>query len=1483
MGLILLLLLLGISLSLPFVQTKLGNFTTDWLKKEYKADIKVEQVAISIFGGVKLKKVVIKDYKLDTMIYAKIIKTNVLSFKKLYNGDLLFGDVRLTGAVFRMKTEKGQKVSNFDKFIALFEGGKPSAKPFVLNAKNIYLTDCHYILIDENHQNPNDFEASSINADLSDFTILGPNLKVNVQKMAFLYDRGLFIKNLKANYSFTKKFMKLENLSLETDNSFIEGSVIMNYDMNDFADFVNKVPFDIKINKSSLASNDIRFFYKELGKNQRFKLATTLKGTLNDFNLINLNLTTKNQSQIVGNINFKNIFGTESQRFSMKGNFVKIGSNYSNLTSILPNVLGKNLPTSLEKLGQFDFKGNVFLTANEIKSTFLLKTSLGNIQSKLEIANLKNIDKAAYKGNIILNDFKIGTFLKNRDLGNVSLNIDVDGVGFKEEYLNTTFSGDVNKINYKGYNYSKIVVDGNFKKPIFKGKLTINDPNLFMDFDGLINLGTKEKNYDFHTRIDYANLSKLNLVKSDSISIFKGDIKMKIAGNTFDNMKGEIVISQTSFQNHVSTYYFDDFNIKSTFDENNIRTIAINSPDIIEGKIVGKYQFDQLKKMVENSLGSLYANYSPNKVNKGQYLKFDFAVYNKIIEIFYPGISLAKNTFVNGVIDSNDNDFKLNFVSPQINAFENLIDKINIKIDNKNPLFNAYFEIDSIKTKNYKIADFSMINVTANDTLFLRTEFKGGEKAKDFYNLNLYHTIDKQNNNVVGLKKSEVMFKDYLWFLNGNDERQNKIIFDKQLKNFSFDNIVLSHENQKVALNGDLKGTNYKDLNLSFTNINIQKLTPEIELFAFDGTLNGELNLRQDGSIYKPTASLSIDNLTLNDINLGKFQLDVAGDESFEKFSINSKIQNNDVESFVATGEINTQNKETLLNLDMRFDKLNLSSLNRLGGDIITNIKGLATGNINFDGNLNNLGVNGRLFLDNAGISIPYLNVNYDFEDKSIVDVTETSFIVRSANIFDTKYKTKGILEGKVKHKKFSDWVLDLNIYSNRFLALDTKDSEDAAYFGTAFIDGNASISGPTSGLVIKMDAKSEKGTSIKIPINDAEAVGASSYLHFLTSKEKYNIGKGIADKTNNYSGLELKFNFDIKENSEIEVILNRNSGHGMKGKGRGNLLLEINTQGKFNMYGDFQVYEGTYNFKYGQLIGKKFDVKKFGSIVWEGDPMRAILNLEAVYKTSANPAVLIENPSINKKVPVEVVIGIKGNLTNPEPDFSINFPTVSSVLKSELQYRLDDKDTRWTQAINLLYAGSFLSQVGVDQSNLTSNLFESASGLVNDIFQDAEGKLNVGFDYVSADKRPGLETDGRVGVTISSRINEKITINGKVGVPVGGINDSAIVGDVEILYRVNEDGTLNLKLFNKENDINYIIGQGIGYTQGLGASYEVDFDTFKELVNKIFKKHKIELAPKSDVIPDSSVNDDYLNFNNSKKKKATPKVETNAILNEEE
>ena len=108
-----------------------------------------------------------------------------------------------------------------------------------------------------------------------------------------------------------------------------------------------------------------------------------------------------------------------------------------------------------------------------------------------------------------------------------------------------------------------------------------------------------------------------------------------------------------------------------------------------------------------------------------------------------------------------------------------------------------------------------------------------------------------------------------------------------------------------------------------------------------------------------------------------------------------------------------------------------------------------------------------------------------------------------------------------------------------------------------------------------------------------------------------------------------------------------------------------------------------------------------------------------------------------------------------------------------------------------------------------------------------------------------------------------------ELGVPTGGVTETAIVGNFEMQYRVNEDGTLNLRVFNKENDINYI-GQGIGYTQGAGVSYEVDFDTFKELVNKIFNNTKVEREKKEKpyVTPESTqILPNYINMENGNSK----------------
>src|SRR5690606_13335543 len=109
-------------------------------------------------------------------------------------------------------------------------------------------------------------------------------------------------------------------------------------------------------------------------------------------------------------------------------------------------------------------------------------------------------------------------------------------------------------------------------------------------------------------------------------------------------------------------------------------------PDIIEGGLVGRFSYEELTKIFENALGSLYTNYSPYVIQERQFLRFNFSIYNKIVEVFFPNISFGTNTFIRGNINPDDEVFKLDFSTPTLEIGDNIIHKIDLQIDNRNPL-----------------------------------------------------------------------------------------------------------------------------------------------------------------------------------------------------------------------------------------------------------------------------------------------------------------------------------------------------------------------------------------------------------------------------------------------------------------------------------------------------------------------------------------------------------------------------------------------------------------------------------------------------------------------------------------------------------------------------------------------------------------------------------------------------------------------------
>ncbi|WP_445715678.1 translocation/assembly module TamB domain-containing protein [Flavobacterium sp.] len=1445
----------------------MGRYATNSINKSYGTNISIGKVAITPFGSVKLGDVLVLDHHKDTLFYIKKLNTSILSFKKIYDpGHPYLKDVVLHGMDVRIVNYKNEDYTNLDKFIDAFDDGTPSSGKFRMKANKMTVFNSRFQYIDHNLQTPKMLDFNQLNGKIEDFFIKGANVTTFIDKLSFKDHRGLLVENITSNFTYTKKNILLEQLEMKTALSEMKGRVELKYNRKDFSDFNNKVIFDVQFDKATIASNDLNYFYNEFGKNNVFYVDTHLIGTLNNFTTHNLKLVDKNQSEIIGTANFKNLFGKGNQEFYMKGNFDRITSNYEDLKSILPRILGNNLPSVLAKLGNVNISGAVELTQKFINADVSMLSELGYLEGNLAMQNIDNIDNASYQGNIKLNAFDLGTLLSQNDIGKATLDLDVDGKGFTQKLLNTAIKGKIDKFYYNGYNYQNITVDGSMKMPYYKGYFNSNDPNLKMDFDGTIDLSLKAKNYDFKAQIDYADLYVLNFYKQDSISILKGNIDFKANGNSIDDLAGVLKINNVSYQNSKDSYFFEDFQVNSSFDDEQIRTIEVNSPDIITGKIVGKYKVNQVQKMVENALGSLYANYSPNQLEKGQFLNFDLTIYDKIVEVFIPDVKISENTKAKGIITGDEGKFVFDFTSPNIIVYENTIENVNIEIDNKNPIYNAYITVDSIKNSTYKIADFNLINITLNDTLFVRSEFKGGPKSEDTFDLNLYHTINEEKQSIVGFKKSEINFKDYLWFINEQETEDNKIVFDKKFKDFDFEKLTLSHNDQKIDFFGTMRDSTYKDFKLSFNDVDLNKVTPTLDSLSFGGKINGNITYKQDNKKYEPISNLTIDSLKINQFLLGDLDFEIEGNENFNQFKVNSSLKQDNKEHFFLDGKIDFVGDQSSLDLEAGFDRFNLAPFGSLLGSVLSDVRGNATGRTTIGGSFSEPEIDGRLYLNDAGMRVPYLNVDYAFEKNAIVDLTEHQFSLRKIEVTDTKYNTKGVIDGTIQHEKLGDWELDLHLISDNILALDTKDADDAYYYGTAFMKGKASITGEVNALVIKVAGESEKGTSIKIPVRDEEEIGENSFINFMTVAEyQKSLVENIAKETR-YEGIELDFNFDIDTDTDIEIILNKETGHAMKGKGYGSMQMNINTLGKFEMYGDFQVQEGEYNFKYGGVIDKKFNVEKGGTIRWDGQPMDAVLDLKATYKTFANPAVLVESASFNRKVDTNVTILLNGNLSNPQPDFNIDFPTVSSVLKSEIDYKLQDKDTRQTQAFALLATGSFVTAESTGNAAYGS-FIEGASSIINGLFADADSNLQLGLDYSQGNRL--TEISDRVGVTMNTRINDRISINGKVGVPVGGVTETVIVGNLEVLVQINEDGTLNAHVFNRENDINYV-GEGIGYTQGLGITYNVEFNTFKEMMKKIFGSNKknVDSSKSQDELPDSEFPPEFIDFINQRKTK---------------
>tara|TARA_B110000879_G_scaffold96901_2_gene132168 strand:- start:2849 stop:7249 length:4401 start_codon:yes stop_codon:yes gene_type:complete len=1441
--------LVSLLLSTSIVQTNLGNLATKRINQKFGTNLNIGKINISFLGTVALKDIQIRDHHQDTLIFVKTLSISLVNGRKIIDGNLLFGDVSIEDAYCYIKTYRGENNSNMTIFADSFRSdtSKDSLNPlFTLKTENVFVQNLDFKLINENNQNPLKFSASNVGGNLEEMAIVGADFSAKARGLYFKTNQGIQVTNLTTNYRYGLNAMYLNNMRLETENSNLIGDLLFKYKTGGLADFSDAVNIEANFKESKVKILDLKKFYKELNGGDVVSFSGKLNGNLNDFDLKKLILTTEKGIHLNGDLSFKNAVNSE-RGFIFNSDLNNLTATYKELRGILPNVLGKILPSELDKLGQFDLQGKVQLTTSFIEANVQVKSQIGTFISDLKITEISAIDTASYSGDIQLESFDIGVLFNNPLFGEIFLKGQVNGRGFKLENINTKFIGNIAEFNFNGYQYKNIIANGQYQNNKFDGGLVIDDANFKMKFDGLADMSEAVHKFDFKSDISYLNLKKTNLFKRDSISIVKGAMTLDIKGNALNDILGKAVFKNVLYTNQEKEYRFKEFMVSSSL-KDSIKTIDIASNDIVQGYIRGKFSFSELLKVAQNALGSIYTNYQPYEVASNQFLDFNFTIYNQIVNVFFPEIFIDNKTKIKGKINGGKNLFRLHLSSPRIALYGADIKTVSLRTDTKNPFYNTSLTAQEVKTKYYNISKLNLLNRTENDTLYFKSVFKGGKRKNEDFNLDFFYTFNPEKKAVLGFEKSSFIFKENTWNINPDKNNTDKITFDLKTNEFVFSQFMLVSGEQKIEFTGNLKGTEEKVLLADFTKLKLQSFLPKIDSLALGGELSGHLDFVQKGGDYAPEGLLTVKDFEVNDFKQGDLSINVKGENSYKKYEVAVAIENEDAKSISVKGILDFSLERPIVDLNVFLEAFKLEAFSPLGKNVLSSLRGTATGDFTLRGFLGNPDMEGELRLEKAGLKFPYLNVDYDFEGESVITLLQQSFILEDFVLVDTKKKSRGVFKGDISHNNFKQWFLSLKIDSDNLLVLDTENSEESQYYGSAFIDGSAAIYGLTDRLTIDLNVKTMPGTIFVVPIKDIETVDSYNLIHFKSDEIKtQEIQKEVALEA--LKGLTLNIDLEVTKDAVAQVVIDEVYGSQLSGRGAGNLQIEINTRGTFNMFGDYVVDSGVYDFKYGGFVNRPFTIQKGGTVSWNGNPADANLEVTAVYKAKANPGVLLENFNANRNIEVDLVTRITGSLFNSKQELDIQLSNVEASIANELEFILNDNNVneKTTQFISLLAFGNFVNpdKVDFDANTTITNTASSAiaaafSGLLN----NPESKFQLGVDYQQGQNDNDLErlnTDNQVDLSVSTQVSDRIIINGKVGVPIGTQTQASVVGEVKVEVLLNKEGTFRGTIFNRQNEIQYT-AEDQGYTQGIGLSYQVNFNTLSGLLKSAAAKRQKNL-----------------------------------------
>ena len=1403
------------------VQTRLARNFTKSFNQTWETDVKIQKASVKWNGNVELQQLIIRDHQQDTLFFVDRVETSLRSFQKALEGNLRFSDVSLRGGKLQLIHYPQDSLHSLDIFLRKFKKDKRQKRAVDLVVSKLSAKDFSIRLIDLKGDRSTQ-SVDQLQFDLKDIQLSEGVFTTDIQSLNLRYREKRL--QLNAYLKYAQNSAALTQLSLQYKELALAGNIELNQ-------LLRKDP-------------ELQFNFKgEIEHLEQWlpDLPPTLLGQQHQVELSGqgtLKLLQLNRIQWLSDSHF--LEGTaELHQWSTPA-----AKAHLELDSLAFEKAYLNKWYAAYGLSQFPKWLN--------RATWA-KAKIDYSQQKLDLV----VDVYASgntlhtQGELILDDKKRIQRLVTNSQANFNLK------GLNEKLPKVVRS----QIHVEGKNISdqaQFIFDATFDAlgllniKQLKGQLkgTYDNDRLSIQWKNfnenssnelIANLHLKDAQHDQSIDLLFLGLDPkaYGLELGSRATGLNGYLQARWKGFQWDELEGNILMDQFSIKSGDTVAVFKPV-VLQLQKQGDLTQLQVESEDVLRAKVEGEFQLSQSKKLLYRTAHQAFPFIFPSVGSPQGEMTFNVQLDQKILKALYPDVDALKDFSFNGIISDDNQQSRVRILAPYFSMGDFRAYNFDFRIESKNVLYNAYIHADSVNTKKFKLNSFDIISKQIKDTVYYKGNFASAGAFESRWDINAYQAKDSLNRNIFGLKKSELTYLEQTWTLNPKNRPNQLLFISPEGSEYQLNPIDIQYGKEKMKLSGRYNNPTDFDVSVRLDSVALGSLIDFPELLDCTGTLSAEATMVRTDEKQEVTAAVNVSDVLVNQEALGVFDFEFKGNLLTEiyQFQLQNKRQNQLRMGFKGNG---IGWKKPAIDATVTLNHFPADFISPLGKNKITDIQADISGEVSIWGPVNDLNQLGKLRFNRTSLSLPYTNVEYAFAENATVDVIDQQFLIRGVEMTNPKSNTSGLLKGTITHENYYKWFLDLSLGTDNLLIIDRENAPEALFYGPGYFKGDARLNGYTKTLSLQLKGETEKGTSIVIPYEDDYTVADVSFIDFVDKNRLEEVVVTEDVLLEKLRGVEMQFDLDINQNAEIEIVMDPASGSSLKGRGAGNLLMEVNTNGKFNMWGDYIATEGLYNFQNLGLIDKKFTLQPGGTIVWEGDPLEAQMNLEAIYEVpgGANPAVLLDNPNFSQKIPTQVGIQLQGNLLKPDdPNFTIEFPNTNQTVSSEINYRLADDQRRQLQAISLLSQGIFINDVSVSVQGLTNNLYEKASDIFSNIVGQENEKLKVGLNYLQGDETltQQLYAEDRLGLTLSTQISDKILVNGRIGVPVGGVEQTLLVGDVQIDFILSDDGSLRAKVFNKENEFRYISDR-LGYTQGIGLNYQVDFETFQDLIRKIVQK----------------------------------------------